>query len=362
MQGSNLRKLIIGVIIIVALAVVVLRGDQLVELVETMQRGYLPLLLLAIASQFGKYVCQSFAYAAAFKTVGEKRRARDMLPLVFGSFFVNTLAPSLNMAGMGLVVDDSRLRGIPAGHSTSAALLMQMSIESGFFFVMIGGFIVLHFSGHLDPLWLLALLYVMFIVGFMASLMVIGRKNPSLVISVLQRPERLINRLSVRFRKGKEVAPWVERLVENFSEAAGSIAHNPQKAVLVFLFSICASLCELTCFCLVGLSFGLAVPSALLGGYVVATLFAMISVTPQGLGVVEVLIVALLSAYGVPGSVGTAVALTYRGLVFWMPFTVGALLIHRTKSFSGDTGKKQQEKPEPAHQDNQLNSEKPHES
>jgi hypothetical protein len=42
-----------------------------------------------------------------------------------------------------------------------------------------------------------------------------------------------------------------------------------------------------------------------------------------------------LAAYGVSVATGTAVALTYRGLVFWMPFIIGAILIHRTKSFRG---------------------------
>jgi hypothetical protein len=33
-------------------------------------------------------------------------------------------------------------------------------------------------------------------------------------------------------------------------------------------------------------------------------------------------------------STATAIAPTYRGIVFWMLFVIGAILIHRTKSFS----------------------------
>jgi uncharacterized protein (TIRG00374 family) len=345
MQGGNLRKLIIGVIIVIALAVVLLRGDQFFELIETMQTGSLLPLVLAVISQLGKYFAQSFAYAEAFKTVEVKRRARDTLPLVFGTFFMNTIAPSLNMAGAGLVIDDSRRRGISVGRATSAALLMQMSIETGFLTIMIGGFVVLQLTGHLDPLWLLMLLFVVFLVGGMAGIMVVGRKNPDLVVSVLRPVERLANRLSRRFRKGKEIKPWAITLVESFSEAAGTIGHNPHKAAKVFLFSILASACELICFCLAGIAFGLDAPSALIGGYVVATLFAMISITPQGVGVVEVATVTLLAAYGVATAAGTAVALVYRGLVFWMPFAIGAVLIHRTKSFQGNAAEKKRRLP-----------------
>ncbi|MDR2673077.1 MAG: flippase-like domain-containing protein [Coriobacteriales bacterium] len=346
MQGGNLRKLIIGVVIVIALSVVLLRGDQFFELLETMQGGAIIPLVLAVLSQLGKYFAQSFAYAAAFRTVGEQRRARDTLPLVFGTFFMNTIAPSLNMAGAGLVIDDSRKRGIPVGRATSAALLMQMSIEGGFLTIMVGGFIVLQFTGHLDPLWLLMLLFVVFLVGGMGGIMIVGRKNPNLVVSILRPVERLVNRLSMRFRKGKEIKPWAQTLVESFSEAAGTIGHNPHKAMRVFLFSIVASLCELVCFCLVGVAFGLDAPSALIGGYVVATLFAMISITPQGVGVVEVATVTLLAAYGVSTAVGTAVALVYRGLVFWMPFAIGAVLIHRTRSFASGSKKQGEKHPE----------------
>ncbi len=330
-----MRKLIIGIIIVVALSVVLLRGDQFFELIETMQTGAIIPLVLAIISQLGKYVAQAFAYRAAFHTVDEPRRARDTLPLVFGSFFMNTIAPSFNMAGAGLVVDDSRRRGIPIGKSTSAALLMQMSIESGFLVIMIIGFIVLRVTGHFNPVWLLMLLFVVALVGGMSAIMVVGRKNPQLVIRVLSPVERLSNKLSKRFRKGKEVKPWANTMVESFSEAAGTIGHNPKKAIMVFVFSVLASSCELVCFCLVGWAFGLNTVVALVGGYVVATLFAMISITPQGVGVVEVATVAILAAYGVSGAAATAVVLVYRGLVFWMPFAIGAILIHRTKSFSG---------------------------
>ena len=337
MQTGNLRKLIIGVVVVIALAVVLLRGDQFFELLETMQRGAAIPLVLAVVSQLGKYFMQSLSYVAAFKTVGEQRHFTDTLPLVFGTFFMNTIAPSFNMAGAGLVIDDSRKRGVPVGRATSAALLMQMSIEGGFLTIMIGGFIVLQLTGHLDPLWLLMLLFVVFLVGGMAGIMVVGRKNPNLVVSILLPVQELVNKLSRRLRRGKEIRPWAKSLVDSFSEAAGTIGHNPRKAAMVFVFSILASTCELLCFCLVGIAFGLTMPSALIGGYVVATLFAMISITPQGVGFVEVATITLLAAYGVSGAIATAVLLVYRGLVFWMPFAIGAVLIHRTRSFASDS-------------------------
>ena len=100
-----------------------------------------------------------------------------------------------------------------------------------------------------------------------------------------------------------------------------------------------ASICELTCFALCGIAFGIYQPEPLICGYVVATLFAMISITPQGVGVVEAMVVVAFAAYGENAAAATATGLVYRGIVFWMPFGIGAVLMTQLKAFKGATKK-----------------------
>ena len=335
----SIRKLLAGFVIVVVLAFVLLRGDQLVELVETMKRGSAVPLLVAVLTQLGKYYAQSWAYHFTFASVGEKMGPRETLPLVFGTFFMNTIAPSLNMAGATLVVDDARRRGIPGGKATSAALLMQMTIESGFMTIMIVGFIMLQFTGNLSPAWFLTGLVVVVMVGFMGGIMFIGRKSPQMLVGLLKPVERLVNVAMQRLGKDP-LSPWAETAVASFGDAAGTIARNPKTAAKAFGCSIAASTCELAAFCLVGFAFGIAIPEALICGYVIATLLAMISPVPQGVGFVEAGVMVLFSAYGINSAAGMASVLVYRGLVFWMPFLIGAVLIQRTKTFKGDGRKK----------------------
>lgn len=335
MKGSNIRLLLVGLVVIIVLGVVVLRGDQLVELVETMKRGSALPLVAAICTQLGKYVAQSFAYSHCFKAVHERMRARSTLPLVFGTFFMNTIAPSLNLAGTTLVVNDARKRGIAAGKATSAALLMQITIDGAFASIMILAFIMLALTVGLSPLWFLLGLLVVVLVSVMICIMVLGRKRPAVVLRVLTPIERFINRVLARFRK-KPLSPWAERTVGSFSDAAGLIGHNPRPAIEAYGCSIVASICELSCFCLVGVAFGVTSIEPLVCGYVVATLFAMISITPQGVGVVEAMVVVAFTAFGESSAAGMAIGLVYRGIVFWMPFIIGAILINVTKTFRGD--------------------------
>ena len=329
----SFQKLFAGLIILIVLAVVLLRGDELVDVIDTMQRGTILPLIAAVGTQLCKYFAQSFAYSNAFAAIEEKMRARDTLPLVFGTFFMNTVAPSLNTAGMALVVDDARQRGIAPGKATSAAILMQMSIESGFMVIMLIGFGVLELTGNLDPLWFLLGLVLVVMVGVMLAILVLGHKKPKQLIKILRPIERFVNKVLVRFKR-KSLKPWAEKVVVSFGEAAGLMVKNPKKTAKVFGFSVLASTCELACFCLVGISFGVSIPQALICGYVVATLFAMISITPQGVGVVEGAVTVLFTSYGVGSASGMAIALVYRSLVFWMPFLIGAILIQRTKSFT----------------------------
>ena len=319
----------------IVLAVVLLRGDQLVELVETIKKGAVIPLIAAVCTQLGKYFAQSFSYSYAFEAVDEHMNPRETLPLVFGTFFVNTIAPSLNLAGTTLVVDDARRRGIAPGKATSAALLMQITVDSGFATIMLIAFGILAATVGLSPLWFLLGLLVIALVSAMVLILVLGRKRPALVLRALRPIERLVDRVLVRFKK-KPLDPWVERIVGSFSDAAGLIAHNPKTTAKAFGCSIAASACELACFSLVGVAFGVHQPEPLICGYVVATLFAMISITPQGVGVVEAAVVVAFTSFGVSGAAGLSIALVYRGIVFWMPFLIGAILIQTTKTFKHD--------------------------
>ncbi len=331
----NVKTLFMGLVLVIVLAVVFLRGDQLVELGETMKQGSALPLAAAIATQLCKYFAQSFAYSRSFAAVGERMEPKSTLPLVFGTFFMNTIAPSMNLAGTTLVVDDARRRGIPAGKATGAALLMQITIDGAFSTLMICAFVFLALTVGLSPVWLFMGMIVICLVGTMVALLVLGHKKPDMLMRVLRPIERISCKVVAKVRK-KPLDPWAERIAKAFSDAAGMIGHSPKPTLQAYGCSLIASLCELSCFALVGIGFGVDNAPALVCGYVVATLFAMISITPQGVGVVEAAVVVAFTSFGESAAAGTAIGLVYRGIVFWMPFIIGAVLINTTKAFKGD--------------------------
>lgn len=327
-ERGGVKLIVGGLVVVIVLAFAVLRGDELEELAKALRGGALAFAGLALVAQMGKYLAQGRAYVFCFRAVGERLSFGAGLKLVFGTFFANTVAPSLNLAGVTLVADDSAQRGVPAGAAASAALLMQLTVDSAFVCVMALGFAVLALTAGLQLGWLLLGLAAAVLVACLALALFLAGSRPELVKRLLRPLERLADRAARRFGKGP-VDGLLESLADSFSDAARRVAENPRSALAAFGCSLLASVCELACFSLAGIAFGISHPEALICGYVVATLFAMISFVPQGVGVVEAAVLVAFSLFGVGQAGGMAAVMLYRAIVFWTPFLVGAFVVRR---------------------------------
>ena len=72
------------------------------------------------------------------------------------------------------------------------------------------------------------------------------------------------------------------------------------------------------------LAFGAHVdPIDTLVAYGLANILAVIPITPSGLGVVEITVIAVLKSFGVPGDVAAAGVLSWRLVNFWLPIPFG---------------------------------------
>ena len=64
-------------------------------------------------------------------------------------------------------------------------------------------------------------------------------------------------------------------------------------------------------------------PIDVLVAYGLANILAVIPITPSGLGVVELTIIAVLKGFGVPGGIAAAGVLSWRLVNFWLPIPFG---------------------------------------
>lgn len=330
-RKKNLGKIAAGLIAVAVLAVIFLRGDQLEHLVQTIRHGSPFLLILAVAAELVRYLTQAAAFKWCFRAAGADMPFAQNVKLVFQTFFVDTVIPSLNMSGTSVVIAEASKRGIPDGQATGAALLRQISISAGFLIVMVLGFVVLGASGHLETGWLILGLAAIALVGAMTAGMALAAAKPAWVLKVTSPLVRLADAVLARFKRDP-IDAQVKNMVDTYSTSTKLMAHNKADVVRELAFSAGGSLFEMGCFGLVCAAFGVHAIEAMICGYIVATLFAMFSPVPQGVGVVEGASLVAFTLFGIEQATGMAVIMVYRAIVFWLPFLAGAILMQRSKA------------------------------
>ena len=329
-MGKNIGKLLAGLAVIVVLAVIFMRGDQLQHLVDTIEKGTPLFLILAVAFQMTKYLCQGLSFAWCFRAVDTRIPYRTCLKLVFQTYFLDTVIPSLNISGTTIVVEEASRHGIEPGRSIGAALLRQVTISASFVVVMIVGFAFLAFIGRLEAGWIVLGCCAILVVGALVGAMVLAALKPQWLLKAAAPFLRLADRVLARFKK-QPVDATVRTLVDTYSSSAKLMVRNRGDIGREFGFSLLANALEVGCFACAGMAFGMFDFRAVICVYVVATLSGMISIVPQGVGIVEGTSLVAFALFGVQQATAMAIIMVYRAIIFWLPFLIGALLMQKTE-------------------------------
>ena len=99
------RRILFWILIIAFGWVLIGRFNEIQKLAETLRGGRWQWVALAAALQLGYYAVTSLLYQVSFTAVGVQTRWRNLLPLTFADFFINSTAPSGGAGGMALYVD-----------------------------------------------------------------------------------------------------------------------------------------------------------------------------------------------------------------------------------------------------------------
>jgi glycosyltransferase 2 family protein len=157
----------------------------------------------------------------------------------------------------------------------------------------------------------------------------VAYQRPTLAKNVAERGTRLAGRLlggeGLRRRAGTWSVRLVSRLGEELRAArrqlAGRSAETPKLAALALGYWTFDALCLILIFDALNVS---ANPLVLLVAYGVATAIAAIPLTPGGIGIFEVTMLATLALLGV-GSAAAIPILGYRLFNFWLPIPLAAV-------------------------------------
>ena len=112
-----------------------------------------------------------------------------------------------------------------------------------------------------------------------------------------------------------------------------AVASHPFRLMRTVAVALLAHILDITSLYLLFLAFNQPIGlGTLVAGYAVGILFWIVSITPQGIGVVEGVMALTFTSLGIPGAVATTVALAFRGLTFWLPMILGFFAVQRMRT------------------------------
>ncbi len=329
------RRWIFWILIIAFLWVVISRFSEIKKLAETLMGGQWQWVAVAALTQVVFYITYTAIYHSAFQTVGVKSRLSELLPVTFGSIFLNVAAPSGGASGAALFVDDASRRGQSGARAAVGTLLVMIADFSAFLVLLVAGMVYLFTHHTLKIYESAAAAILLLIIGSLTGFLLLGLWRPQWLHKILAWVRGVANRLAHFIKRPDFLEEaWVERNTAEFTEAAMAIAAQPAMLLQTLGIALISHLVNLTSLYFVFLAFQQRVHfGVLVAGYAMGILFWIVAITPQGIGVVEGMMTLVFASLGVPIERATVIALAFRGLSFWLPLATGFILLRRLKTF-----------------------------
>ena len=310
---------------------------QVQHLAQTLSLGKWQWLVFAALVQVIYYLCFTWIYQSAFDTVEVESSVRGLIPVVLSSLFLNVVTPTAGASGAALFIDDADQRGQSPTRAAAGTLLALVADFSSFTVILLAGLIILFIKHDLQAYEIIAAIVLLLISGGMVAVLSLGLWNPNLLRGLLKFVQSLASRMFGWLKRPSPLtADWYETTTTEFVAAGAAIHSHPDRLGRTLAIALVAQLVDIASIYFIFLAFGWQIGfGVLVAGFAVGVLFWIVSITPQGIGVVEGVMALTYSSLGVPATIATAVALVFRGLTFWFPLVLGFFMLRRTKSFQG---------------------------
>ena len=324
----NLRKLIFAVLLLLLVCFVVRHFGQVETLGATLRRGRPLWVALALGLQGLTLLNQPALYQALYRLVGLPVRWRELAPVVWAAHFVNIVTPAAGLGGTALLLDEARRRGLDMGRVTLANTLYFL-FNFVVFVLLLGFSLAMLFVWHDLKTYevLVAAIPMAGVVLALLALWLVGTA-PQVFERGALFVARPVNALSRRVLR-RELLPAAQTIAfsATFAQSADALKTARLRLVRPCLHALLVDGLEIlvlgACFAAFPGAGRVLTPTILVAGYAIGTLFLVVSITPQGLGVVEGVMTATFVSLGVPLERAAVVVLAYRGLSFWLPLAFG---------------------------------------
>ncbi|MCC6300505.1 MAG: flippase-like domain-containing protein [Anaerolineales bacterium] len=321
-----MRKFFFILFIFLGAAFVFLSFGEIESIVQTLQRGNIWFIILALLIQCGWFILAGSMIHALYRIVGLDESLKKMALLYAAGTFVGTVMPSAGMGAVAVFLSEARRNGQSTGKVTVASMLYIVTDYIAFLCVLALGLIVLFRRHNLDATEILASAIMFSIAALLSFLLYLGSKSDVRLGNALARIAHFLNRVAHPFIRRDYLSE--EKMRAYAHEMAEDLRALPQRSrslIKPFLFAFANKTLLMGVLTIIFIAFRIPFTAGtIIGGFSITYLFTIISPTPSGIGIVEGAMPLALSSLNVPWSQAVIVTLAYRGVTFWFPLAVGA--------------------------------------
>ena len=295
-----------------------------------LRHGHPAFMVAAVVAQAASLACYALLYRQVLAAFGARLRFRRVADVVLASFLVSHVIPFGSAAGSVVNVDTLEKDGVAAA-TTGEAIALTSLVSTAALIALFGAGFAATAGRHLPQAYLVtAGVALAGVAAALAAVFGLGA-HPA----VAGRAGGWAARVARRFRPGidpEKVAATSRRLASLARSALTGRAFG-----ISFGWAAADLLLDLLSLDLMFLAFGYQPGFGPLAvAYAAANIASAIPLTPGGLGVVEVTLVAITVGFGSPRAVAVLAVLGYRVVNYWLPLLPGAVAYLRLRLKRGD--------------------------
>ena len=322
-----MRKFLFAVVLMLGVFFVIGRFAELQTILATLRRGDWRFIVLALGVQVVWYLNAGLNLRILYRALGLTETVPRLALMAVGANFFGVVVPSGGMSGLAVFIAEARREGYPTSRATVAGVAYLFFEYLGFLAVLALGIVVLIRRENLTPAEVGASVLMALLALGLGALLYLGAYSGALLGRVLAALARGGNRLLWPLLHRPYFS---EARARTFGLEAGEGLHiirrRPYAVLAPATLGVVSKLLQIGVLWLTFLAFH--VPYSLgtvVGGYAIAMLFAIISPTPSGVGIVEGVMTVALNSLNVALGAAAVITLAYRGITFWLPFLAGPL-------------------------------------
>jgi uncharacterized protein (TIRG00374 family) len=283
------------------------------------------LVAASIVSEAASLGFYALLYRRMLASLGAKIRFRLATQVVLASFLVSHLTPFGSAAGTVVNVSTLEAEGI-AAPTTGEAIGLTSLVSTTALITLFGAGFAATAGRHLSRGYLITAGVAIALVALLVAAALTVGAHPGIAEQVVRRLAGWARR--VRHSIDPERAGQTARRLASL----GRSALTGRAFAVSFGFAAANWLFDLFALDLMFLAFGYQPGfGPVTVAYATANIASVIPITPGGLGVIEVTLVAITVGFGAPRPTAVLAVLGYRIVEFWLPLVPGAVAYLRIR-------------------------------